>query len=106
MRDNPNARRFFKKVGEIFKEVGETLEMIRMQLKVVEEFQEIVALDLPDETTRMATARRHVPLLREELFHCTSQEVSDDKIRRGLSRLGYVWNRSRYALLPDPEREK
>lgn len=47
-----------------------------------------------------------VPLLREELFHCTGLEVSDDTIRRGLSRLGYVWKRSRYALLPDPEREK
>ena len=44
MRDNPNARRFFKKVGE-------TLEMIPMQLKVIEEFQEIIALDQPDETT-------------------------------------------------------
>lgn len=47
-----------------------------------------------------------VPLLREELFHCTGQEVSDDTVRRGLSRLGYVWKRPRYVLSPDPEREK
>jgi hypothetical protein len=46
MRDSPNARRFFKKVGE-------TLEMVPMQLKVVEQFQEVIALDLPDETTMM-----------------------------------------------------
>jgi hypothetical protein len=56
MRDNPNARRFFKKVGE-------TLEMIPMQLKVVEQFQEVIALDLPDEKTMMAAAQRAVPLI-------------------------------------------
>lgn len=56
MRDNPNTRRFFKKVGE-------TLEMIPMQLKVVEELQEVIALDQPDETTTMAAARRPVPLI-------------------------------------------
>ena len=56
MRDNPCARRFFKKVGE-------TLEMIPMQLKVVEEFQEVIALDQPDQTTTMAAARRPVPLI-------------------------------------------
>ena len=56
MRDNPNARRFFKKVGE-------TLEMTPMQLRVVEEFQEIIALDQPDATTRMAAARRPAPLI-------------------------------------------
>ena len=56
MRDNPDARRFFKKVGE-------TLEIIPMQLKVIEEFQEIIALDQPDATTTMAAARRPVPLI-------------------------------------------
>ena len=56
MRDHPNARRFFKKVGE-------TLEMTPMQLRVVEEFQEIIALDQPDETTRMIAARRPAPLI-------------------------------------------
>jgi transposase len=56
MRDNPDTRRFFKKVGE-------TLELIPMQLKVVEHLQEVIALDLPDETTSMAAAKRPVPLI-------------------------------------------
>ena len=56
MRDNPDVRRFFKKVGE-------TLEMTPMQLKVVEQFQEVIALDRPDETTTMVAARRPVPLI-------------------------------------------
>jgi transposase len=56
MRNNPAARRFFKKVGE-------TLEMTPMQLKVVEEFQEVIALDQPDQTTTMASARRPEPLI-------------------------------------------
>jgi len=38
MRDNPDVRRFFKKVGE-------TLEMMPMQLRVFEQFQEVIALD-------------------------------------------------------------
>lgn len=56
MRDNPDVRRFFKKVGE-------TLEMTPMQLKVVEQFQEVIALDRPNETTTMVAARRPVPLI-------------------------------------------
>lgn len=56
MRDNPDVRRFFKKVGE-------TLEMTPMQLKVVEQFQEVIALDRPDETTTMVAAKRPVPLI-------------------------------------------
>jgi len=56
MRDNPNVRRFFKKVGE-------TLEMTPMQLRVVEQFQEVIALDRPDETTKMVAAKRTVPLI-------------------------------------------
>jgi transposase len=56
LRDNPHARRFFKKVGE-------TLELIPMQLQVVEQFQEVIALDLPDETTKFVSAKRPVPLI-------------------------------------------
>ena len=56
MRDNPNVRRFFKKVGE-------TLEMTPMQLKVVEQFQEVIALDRPDETTTMVAANRPAALI-------------------------------------------
>jgi len=56
LRDNPSARRFFKKVGE-------TLELIPMQLRVIEQFQEVIALDLPDETTRIVSAKRPVPLI-------------------------------------------
>ena len=56
LRDNPRARRFFKKIGE-------SLELIPMQLKVVEQFQEFIALDRPDETTTMLGAKRPVPLI-------------------------------------------
>jgi transposase len=56
MRDNPDVRRFFKKVGE-------TLEMTPMQLKVVEQWQEVIALDRPDETTTMVGARRPTALI-------------------------------------------
>lgn len=56
MRDNPDVRRFFKKVGE-------TLELIPMQLKVVEQFQEVIVLDHPDETTTMVAAPRPEPLI-------------------------------------------
>ena len=47
-----------------------------------------------------------VPLLQEELFHCTGRNVSADTIRRNLDRLGYVWKRARYVLAPDPEKGK
>ncbi len=47
-----------------------------------------------------------IPLLQEELGHCTGQALSDDTLRRELDRLGYVWKRSRYVLDPDPERDK
>jgi transposase len=56
LRDNPNARRFFKKVGE-------TLEMVPMQLKVVEQLQEVIALDKPDATTTMVAAKRPPALI-------------------------------------------
>jgi transposase len=56
LRDNPDVRRFFKKVGE-------TLEMIPMQLKVVEQLQEVIALDQPDETTTIVAARRPAALI-------------------------------------------
>jgi transposase len=46
-----------------------------------------------------------VPLLREELSH-VGLHVCSDTIRSELARLGYVWKRSRYVLLPDPEQEK
>jgi transposase len=56
LRDNPLARRFFKKVGE-------TLDLIPMQLRVIEQFQEVIALDRPDETTMMVSAQRPAPLI-------------------------------------------
>jgi transposase len=56
MQDNPNVRRFFKKVGE-------SLELVPMQLKVIEQLQEVIALDRPDETTTMVAAKRPVPLI-------------------------------------------
>jgi transposase len=59
----------------------------------------------PDQRGYFAT-NWTVPLLQEELKHCGGAQVSDDTIRRELSRLGYVWKRSRYVLQPDPEEEK
>ena len=47
-----------------------------------------------------------VPLLRDPLQMCLGKRFSDHTIRRGLSRLDYVWKRPRYVLAPDPEREK
>jgi transposase len=47
-----------------------------------------------------------VPLLQEQLRHCTGQALSEDTVRRELHRLGYVWKRGRYLLAPDPELEK
>ena len=44
MRNNPRARRFFKKIGE-------RIELIPMQFKVIEQYQEMLAVDQPDETT-------------------------------------------------------
>jgi transposase len=57
LRDHPEARRFFKKVGE-------RLELIPMQLKVIEQLQEIVALDEADEMTTIVAAQRPTPLIR------------------------------------------
>ena len=47
-----------------------------------------------------------VPLLQQELEKDMGLRPSDETVRRGLRRLGYVWKRPRYALDPDPEREK
>ena len=47
-----------------------------------------------------------VPLLREQLGYTTGQSFSEDTVRERLRRLGYVWKRGRYELVPDPELEK
>lgn len=47
-----------------------------------------------------------VPLLQEQLRHSVGEHYSGRTVRRGLHRLGYVWKRARYVLMPDPEREK
>jgi transposase len=47
-----------------------------------------------------------IPLLQEQLLHCTGQAFAEDTLRRELHRLGYVWKRGRYLLDPDPELEK
>src|SRR5579862_5886871 len=46
-----------------------------------------------------------VPLLRQYLHDRDGCWLSEDTIRRGLDRLGYVWKRYRYVLPPDPLRE-
>lgn len=47
-----------------------------------------------------------VPLLQQQLEEGLGLRPSDETVRRGLRRLGYVWKRPRYVLDPDPEREK
>jgi transposase len=47
-----------------------------------------------------------VPLLQQELEKGLGLRPSDETVRRGLRRLGYVWKRPRYVLDPDPERDK
>jgi len=47
-----------------------------------------------------------VPLLQDQLRQNMGEHYSDDTIRRSLHRIGYVWKRPRYVLMPDPEREK
>src|SRR5829696_5892292 len=59
----------------------------------------------PQEIGHQATSWT-IPLLQHELERGTGQRPSDDTVRRGLTRLGYVWKRPRYVLAPDPEREK
>ena len=56
MRDHPEARRFFKKVGE-------TLELPPMQLNVIEQYQEVIVRDQPNETAMMVAASRPMPLI-------------------------------------------
>jgi transposase len=56
MRNNPAVRRFFKKVTE-------QLELIPMQLKVVEQYQEVMVLDQADETATVITAKRPPALI-------------------------------------------
>ena len=51
LRDNPRARRFFKKVGE-------RLELVPARLTLIEEYQEVIALDESDATTTMVAAKR------------------------------------------------
>jgi transposase len=47
-----------------------------------------------------------VPLLQDYLEECTGKSLSEDTIRRELSRLDYVWKRTRYVLKPDPDMGK
>jgi len=56
LRNNPNARRFFKKIGE-------QVELTPPQLTVVEYLQEVIALDRPDATTTMLPAKRPPSLI-------------------------------------------
>lgn len=45
-----------------------------------------------------------VPLLQQYLARWDDHDWSDMTIRRQLHRLGYVWKRPRYVLIPDPRR--
>lgn len=47
-----------------------------------------------------------IPLLRDQVSKNLDRQCSEMTMRRCLHRLGYVWKRPRYALAPDPQREK
>lgn len=47
-----------------------------------------------------------VPLLQPELEESLGLRPSDETVRRGLRRLGFVWKPPRYILEPDPGRGK
>jgi transposase len=47
-----------------------------------------------------------VPLLQQQWEKDLGLRPSDETVRRGHRRLGYVWKQPRYVLDPDPEREK
>jgi transposase len=51
-------------------------------------------------------ADRAVPLLQGESGRGSGRRPSDEAVRRAPHRLGYVWERPRYVLDPDPLREK
>lgn len=51
LRNHPDARRFFKKAGE-------QIEVVPMQRNVVEQLQEVLVIDQPNETSRMISAKR------------------------------------------------
>jgi transposase len=56
LRDNPQARRFFKKIGE-------RIEVIPLQFRVIEQYQEMLVVDQPDATSTMISAPRPPTLI-------------------------------------------
>jgi transposase len=64
------------------------------------------AMDLSPQQLGYPSVDWTVPLLQDYLGDQGSEPPSDETIRRGLRRLGYVWKRPRYVLDPDPELEK
>jgi transposase len=87
LRDAPRSGRP-SKTGEVFDTLLRTLLM------------------LPPERFGYHATHWTVPLLRDQLEKNTGEQYSPDTVRCGLHRLGYVWKRPRYVLMPDPEREK
>jgi len=96
MRDNPKARRFFKKIGE-------RVELIPMEIKIVEQYQEVITLDQEDGTTSFATARRPPSLFTtfaspSLLAYLTASRFADHlpyyRIEDILSRVGLHLDRS------------
>lgn len=57
LRDNPRARRFLKKIGEM-------LEVVPMQFIVIEQFQEVIVLDQEDQSTTSVQAPRPKELIK------------------------------------------
>jgi transposase len=64
------------------------------------------ALGRPPDRVGYPAVNWTIPLLQEHLDHGCDQRPGANTIRRELHRLGYVWERPRYVLDPDPEREK
>jgi hypothetical protein len=64
------------------------------------------ALEQPPAPWGFTALEWTVPLLQEHLARWDGIAWSDTTVRRQLHRLGYVWKRPRYVLIPDPQRAR
>lgn len=76
----------------------------RKALDVVEALLEALMIVSPERCGYHAT-HWTLPLLTDQVCKNLGRDCCEMTIRRRLHRLGYVWKRRRYVLVPDPQRE-
>jgi transposase len=76
----------------------------RLRTEGIEDLLRSLLASAPQHFGHQATTWT-APLLRHEVERSRGLWPSDDPIRRGPRRLGFVWERPRSVLDPDPERE-